>query len=132
MNKTGWFCLGLLVGWLSVFSPLVGAEERATTANPALNKAVDKVYQDLMQDPELLKRAMSMQNDPNLQALMKDASFQQAMDKGDLDAMMRNPDVQALLNHPVIQELNRKGLGTSAVPLLTGSPNPTQQGGTLK
>lgn len=66
--------------------------------------------QQLAQDPAAMQSILSLQSDPQIQALLKDPQIMQAIARGDYASLMKNPKIQALDNNAQLKNVMR-GLG---------------------
>ncbi|MFC1821866.1 hypothetical protein ACFL9T_04105 [Thermodesulfobacteriota bacterium] len=69
-----------------------------------------ELQQSMMKDPEILKMIFSLQDDPEVQAILKDPAVLEAVSSGDIEALLSNPKILKLLNNPKIQEIGKKAL----------------------
>ena len=86
---------------------------RAIKMNPGSEgkgKQFQELQKSMMNDPEIIKMIFSLQDDPEVQAILKDPKVMEAVSAGDIEALMSNPKVMKLLNNPKIQAIGRKAL----------------------
>lgn len=62
----------------------------------------------LAQNPEAMKSILSLQNDPQIQALLNDPQIMQAIQRGDYASLLDNPKIQALDNNPQLKSVLRE------------------------
>ena len=62
----------------------------------------------MMKDEATMALISSLQNDPDMQALLSDPSIVQAVQAGDIGALLKNPAFMRLLNNPRIREIENK------------------------
>ena len=90
-----------------------GGEARDRAANDAtgndhLSSQAQQVQAQLTQDPEAMKSILSLQDDPQIQALLKDPQIMQAIQRGDYASLLNNPKIQALDNNPQLKNVLRQ------------------------
>jgi len=66
---------------------------------------VQQVQQRLAQDPEAMKAIMSLQNDPQIQAILNDPAIMQAIEKGDYTSLLDNDKIKALESNPQLNQV---------------------------
>ena len=69
-----------------------------------------ELRQSMMSDPEILNMIFSLQNDPEIQAILKDPELMKSLSSGDIGALISNPAIIKLLNNPKIQDIGKKAL----------------------
>ncbi|HEX2769685.1 MAG TPA: DUF4124 domain-containing protein [Geobacteraceae bacterium] len=62
----------------------------------------------MMNDEEIMELILSLQNDPDMQAILSDPSVMQAVQAGDTGALMKNPVFLKLINNPRVREIVKK------------------------
>ena len=72
------------------------------TATP---QALNGIQQQLLADPQLMSLILSLQNDPQFQAILNDPQIMQAVLAGDMQALLNNPKFNALLNNPAVRQI---------------------------
>lgn len=75
----------------------------------AVDPAQVQGLQERMQnDPGIMALIISLQNDPEMQALLSDPAVVAAVQSGDFNALTSNPKVQKLLEKPQVKEIEQK------------------------
>ena len=69
-----------------------------------------ELRQSMMNDPKILEMIFSLQDDPEVQEILKDPSIMKSLKSGNIEALMSNPKVMKLLNNPKIQDIKKKVL----------------------
>ena len=64
----------------------------------------------MMNDPRIMAMISSLQNNPDVQEVLRDTELMQAISAGDIGALLSNPKIIKLLNNPKIQEIGKKAL----------------------
>ena len=75
------------------------SRDRAETDAAGIDHVSSQAQQlqaQLAQDPEAMKSILSLQNDPQIQALLNDPQIMQAIQRGDYPSLLNNPKIQAL------------------------------------
>ena len=86
--------------------PLARAQ---SAGDPALaggaDNAVANMQNSLLADPASRDQVLSLQDDPQVQAILNDPATMRAVQAGDLGALMADPKMQALLQNPTVRGL---------------------------
>ena len=82
-----------------------GASGRASSRNDALARDIQQLQAGLAQDPDMMKSILSLQSDPQIQALLSDPAIARAIEDGDYTSLLANPKIQALENNAHLREL---------------------------
>jgi hypothetical protein len=62
----------------------------------------------MMTNEEVFAMILSLQNDPEFQAVLKDSEIMRAISSGDINALLSNPDFLKLLENPTIQDIGKR------------------------
>ncbi len=84
--------------------------EIVTGSERKVSPEIKSLQESMMQDPEVMEKVMSLQNDPQMQELLKDPEFMKAINSGDISTLMSNPKFLELLNNPQVKEIQKKVL----------------------
>lgn len=96
-----------VVLFLFLFS--VATMASGNDSSPDLDPAqMQGLQQRMLNDPGIMALIMSLQNDPEMQALLSDPAVANAVQSGDLSALTSNPKVLQLLNKPQVKEIEQK------------------------
>ena len=82
--------------------------ETDATGIDHLSSQAQQLQSQLAQDPEAMKSILSLQNDPQIQALLNDPQIMQAIQRGDYPSLLNNPKIQALDNDPQLKSVLRE------------------------
>lgn len=82
--------------------PTMGSSTNGSSANAA---ALQATQLRILQDPGLLSMIQSLQNDPEVQAVLADAEIMAALASGNFAALMNNPKIIALTSNSNIREV---------------------------
>lgn len=90
-----------------------GGESRDRAATEAtgsdqLSSQAQQLQAQLAQDPKAMKSILSLQNNPQIQALLNDPQIMQAIQRGDYASLLNNPKIQALDNDPQLKSVLRE------------------------
>lgn len=66
--------------------------------------------QSLMNDPKILGKIISLQDDPEVQAILQDPALMKSLDSGDMETLLSDPKVMKLLSNPIIQDILKQAL----------------------
>ena len=73
---------------------------------------IEGLKERIQNDGEIMNLVRSLQDDPEMRAILEDPSVLGAVQAGDVDALVANPAFMKILNNPRIREIGRK-LGVS-------------------
>lgn len=76
--------------------------------SPAVEAQIQHLQQRLMGDAAIMQRITALQADPEIQAVLADATILQALQSNDFQTLLAHPKVQQLLNHPAIREISKQ------------------------
>ncbi|KAF0218529.1 MAG: hypothetical protein FD174_2829 [Geobacteraceae bacterium] len=79
-----------------------------TTGQGSVKAQVQGVQEKLMGDNEIMALILSLQNDPDMQALLNDPAVLNAVSAGDINALTGNPRFMELLNNPKVREIQKR------------------------
>lgn len=74
----------------------------------ALARELQQLQASLAQDPETVKSIMSLQSDPQIQAVLNDPAIIKAIQEGDYASLLGNAKIQALESNEHVQQLVRQ------------------------
>lgn len=89
----------------------VESRDRAATeatGNDQRSIEAQQLQAQLVQDPEAMKSILSLQADPQIQALLNDPQIMQAIARGDYTSLLDNPKIQALDKNPQLKQVLRE------------------------
>ena len=70
--------------------------------------AVEQLTARMMSDTSILTTILSLQNDPDMQAILNDPEIMRAVRSFDLDALSNNPKIKRLMNSVKIREIQKR------------------------
>jgi hypothetical protein len=73
-----------------------------------VKRQVEEAQRSLAADDSIMETITSLQNDPEVQAVLSDPQVMQAVEAGDLATLMANPKFVELLSNPKVQEIQRR------------------------
>jgi len=76
--------------------------------NSVIDKELKTLHESMTSDQEIMQMILSLQNDPDIQALLQDAAIMEAVNSGDINTLMANPKFRKILENPDIQQIQRK------------------------
>jgi len=92
-----------------VYSGGAANQADASGQSPALDveatRRMQQLQASLAQDPESMQSILSLQSDPQIQAVLTDPEIVQAIQEGDYTSLLANPKIQALENNEKLQQL---------------------------
>lgn len=80
----------------------------STGADSTLRAEIEVLQKSIASDAGTMSMITSLQNDPEVQELLKDPAIMSAVASGDVTALMAHPQFLKLLDNPKIQEIQRK------------------------
>ncbi len=94
----------------------LGITVSPTTASPAQNSKqsnklapqVTPMKERIMQDQTSMDLIRSLQNDPDMQALLNDPAIVRAVQAGDYGALLNNPALLKLLEKPQVKAIGKR------------------------
>lgn len=78
---------------------------KPSTQNAALSGEIQNLQSSLAQDPATMQSIMSLQSDPQIQALLSDPAIVKAIQDGDYTSLLANPKIQALDSNEHLKQL---------------------------
>ncbi|NLE64459.1 MAG: hypothetical protein GX606_00895 [Elusimicrobia bacterium] len=90
---------------LTIILPSFSFSQDADTPPPS---EFDAIQSRILGDPQIMQDIQDMASDPEIIALISDASFLTAAQNKDFAALETNPKTAALLNNPKVQRLIKK------------------------
>jgi hypothetical protein len=82
----------------------------STAVDSAHRSEIEALQKSMVSDQATMSLVTSLQNDPEVQALLQDPAIMSAVTSGDVTALMANPQFLKLLQNPKIQEIERKAI----------------------
>jgi hypothetical protein len=73
-----------------------------------LTRDIQQLQASLAQDPTALQSIMSLQSDPQIQAVLSDPAIVKAIQEGDYTSLLANPKIQALESNAKLKQLVRQ------------------------
>jgi len=77
------------------------------SANSASPSRLKRLQKQLLARPDTLSQIMSLQQDPDLLAILNDPAIMQAITSGQITTLQANPKIRKLEDNPTIQEILR-------------------------
>ena len=81
------------------------SSDRSPARDVETTLAIQKLQASLVQDPASMAAIMSLQSDPQIQAILSDPAIVQAIQAGDYASLLSNPKIQALENNEKVKQL---------------------------
>ena len=102
-----WAALLALMLSGGISGPLVALAQDAGDASLAggSNNAVANMQGALLADEASRKQVLSLQDDPQVRAILDDPATMRAVQSGDLGVLMNDPKLRALLDNPTVRSL---------------------------
>lgn len=69
---------------------------------------VQLLQQLMMADQQTMEMILSLQDNPDFQAVLKDPVIMDAINRGDIDALLSNPKFLKILESPILEDIGRK------------------------
>jgi hypothetical protein len=86
----------------------LGKQGEAPGRSDDVQRQVEEVQRSLAADDSTMQIITSLQNDPEVQAVLSDPQIMQAVEAGDVATLMANPKFLELLRNPKVQEIERR------------------------
>lgn len=71
----------------------------------AQGSAIESLQSRIVNNTELMRRILALQNDPRMQAVLSDPELMQAVQRFDLETLSSSPKIKALMNDPTVKEI---------------------------
>ena len=82
-----------------------GSSAKSPARDDAMSRDVQDLQTRLAQDPAAMQSIMSLQNDPQIQAVLSDPVIMKAVQEGDFMSLLTNPKIQALESNEHLKQL---------------------------
>ena len=82
-----------------------GSSAGSSTHDAALTGEIQKLQTSLAQDPAAMQSIMSLQSDPQIQAVLNDPAIVKAIQDGDYASLIGNAKIQALESNEHLKQL---------------------------
>lgn len=69
------------------------------------NNAIANMQGALLSNDQSRQQVLSLQDDPQVKAILDDPATMRAVQSGDLNALMNDPKLRALLDNPTVRSL---------------------------
>ena len=92
----------------TVHAGTTGAKDATEQPQGDINAQLQEIQGKLLNDEEIMALILSMQNDPEVQALLSDPAVMNAVAAGDVKALIDNPRFVQLLNKPQVREIQKR------------------------
>jgi len=79
-------------------------------SSAAAGNKTEKLRGTMTTDPEIMDMISSLQDNPDVQEVLKDPDLMQAIRSGDIGTLLSNPKFIKLLNNPKIQDIGKRAL----------------------
>lgn len=79
----------------------------STLPAPAGLTQLEQIRHRIMSNPDVLAQVMSLQQDPDLLAILNDPQIMQAVMSGQIDVLQNHPKIDQLQNNPTVQSIMR-------------------------
>jgi len=86
-------------------SNAAGSSGKLTAHDDALAPDIQQLQTRLAQDPAAMQSIMSLQSDPQIQAILSDPGIMKAIQEGDFTSLLVNPKIQALESNENLKQL---------------------------
>ena len=86
-------------------SNATGSSAKSPARDDAMSRDVQDLQTRLAQDPAAMQSITSLQNDPQIQAVLSDPVIMKAVQEGDFMSLLTNPKIQALESNEHLKQL---------------------------
>jgi hypothetical protein len=86
-------------------SNAAGSSAKSSARDDALTLDIQQVQTRLAQDPANMQSIMSLQSDPQIQAILSDPAIAKAIQEGDYMSLLGNAKIQALESNEHVKQL---------------------------
>jgi hypothetical protein len=84
---------------------VAASSDKAPAHDDAMTHEFQQLQSSLAQDPATMQSIMSLQSDPQIQAVVSDPAIMKAIQEGDFTSLLSNPKIQALENNEHVKQL---------------------------
>jgi hypothetical protein len=81
------------------------APGKSTAHDESMTRDIQQLQTQLAQDPAAMKSIMSLQSDPQIQAVLNDPAILKAIQEGDYASLLGNAKIKALENNERLRQL---------------------------
>ena len=81
---------------------------KSPARDDTLARDIQQLQASLAQDPATVQSIMSLQSDPQIQAVLSDPAIAKAIAEGDYTSLLGNPKIQSLQSNEHLQQLVRQ------------------------
>jgi hypothetical protein len=86
-------------------SNAAGSSDKSSARDGALANEIQQQQTRLAQDPAAMQSIMSLQSDPQIQAVLNDPAIAKAIQEGDYTSLLGNAKIQALESNEHLKQL---------------------------
>ncbi|MDR3385931.1 MAG: hypothetical protein P4L92_02665 [Rudaea sp.] len=86
-------------------SNAAGSSGKSPMHDDAMTHNIQQLQASLAQDPATIQSIMSLQSDPQIQAVLSDPAIMKAVQEGDFTSLLGNPKIQALESNVHLKQL---------------------------
>jgi len=86
-------------------SNVAGSSGKSSARDDAVTRDIQQTQTRLAQDPAAMQSIMSLQSDPQIQAILSDPAIVKAIEDGDYMSLLGNAKIQALENNEHLKKL---------------------------
>jgi hypothetical protein len=84
---------------------VAASSDKPPVHDDAMSHEFQQLQSSLAQDPATMQSIMSLQSDPQIQAVVSDPAIMKAIQEGDFTSLLTNPKIQALENNEHVKQL---------------------------
>ena len=82
----------------------------ASIGNQAASDQIQSMQQSIMANEQLMTMILSLQNDPEVQAILQDPDIMKAVEANDMNALLANPKFRRLMENAKIKKIAREAI----------------------
>ncbi|UXI70296.1 hypothetical protein [Tahibacter amnicola] len=86
-------------------APAASSAGASSAPDDGLSLDIAQIGKRLAQDPDAMQSIMSLQSDPQIQAILADPAITRAIQEGDYASLMANPKIRALESNSRVKQL---------------------------
>lgn len=79
----------------------------ARAAKGAGKSAVESLQSSLVNNSELMREILALQDDPQMKAVLSDPELMKAVQNFDLETLRNDPKIKALMDNPTVERIQR-------------------------
>ncbi len=85
--------------------PVARSPDKSPARDDTMTREMQQLQTSLAKDPAALQSIMSLESDPQIEAVLNDPAIAKAIQEGDYASLLANPKIQALENNEHVKQV---------------------------